>query len=254
MIDVSVIIVNYKSKVKLLSCLRSLEKTNWYNLSHETIVVDNASGDDLRDLKNVTIINSPINLGMGGGNNLGISNSRGEYVLILNPDTYVSSESVYLMWQHLKSHDEIGVLAPKLLNSDRTLQWSCFKFPTWYMPILRRTFLGNYFAQQRDNFTMEFISHDKTMEVDWLLGSCLFIPRKVFPGFDDRYFMYFEDIDLCRQIKFRGKEVVYFPETEVIHDHARQSANFPWYIAPLKDRLAREHIKSWVKYFIKWGL
>jgi len=73
------------------------------------------------------------------------------------------------------------------------------------------------------------------------------------PRFDDRYFMYFEDIDLARQLWFRGKKIIYNPLATVIHDHQRQSAKYPWYLALVSDRLVWHHINSWLKYFIKWG-
>lgn len=254
MIDISIIIVNYKSKTKLLNCLESIRFSDFHNLEYEIVVVDNNSGDDLSDISDIKLINSPVNLGMGGGNNLAVSYSKGEFILILNPDTYLSPQSIYLMWQYLKGHHEVGVLGPKLVNPDKSLQASCFHFPKWYIPILRRTFLGDYFSKKRDDFMMLSDNHNEIMEVDWLLGSCLFMRRIDFVIFDERYFMYFEDTDLCRQIKKTNKKIVYFPKTEIVHDHARQSAILSWYIAPFKDRLAREHIKSWFKYFIKWGL
>jgi GT2 family glycosyltransferase len=78
--------------------------------------------------------------------------------------------------------------------------------------------------------------------------------KEFYPRFDERYFMYFEDIDLARTFKSHGLKVIYNPEAIVIHDHARESAKHPWYIALFKDKLAWIHIDSWFKYFIKWGI
>lgn len=260
--DISVIIVNYRSKDKLISCLNSLARVTFANLNWEVVVIENNSGDDLGNLplniwssdfqSRLQIITSQKNLGMGGGNNLGIDKSRGEYLLILNPDTIVSQEAVLSLYNYIKSRPEVGVVGPKLLYPDASLQYSCARFPSFFMPILRRTFLGDYFKKSRDGFMMANFDHNSICEVDWLMGSCLMFKRGL--KFDDRYFMYFEDIDLCRQAKSMGLKVVYNPEAIVIHDHQRQSAKNPWYLAIFKDKLTWAHIASWLKYFAKWGL
>lgn len=257
--DLSVIIVNYKSQDKVLKCLAALDRAEWGNLTHEIIVVDNNSGDDLAQVitayPEVKIIKSEKNLGMGGGNNLGARNSQGEFILILNPDTAVQDDAILKLHRHLKENKQAGIVGPKLLNPDGTLQYSCLRFPKIHTPILRRTFFGGLSPRHLDNFLMKDYDHAVTRTVDWLMGSCFLIRREILEKdgyiFDEKYFMYFEDTDLCRRVKAKHNyEVVYHPEAVVIHDHARQSAENPWYIAPIVDSLAREHIKSWVRYFI----
>lgn len=256
--DLSIIIVNYKSKDKTARCLESLKKADFGDLSYEVIVVENASGDDLSSLKNIhpeiKIVQSEKNLGMGGGNNLGIANSCGEFILILNPDTAVQSGAILKLFDYIKNHQDVGIVGPKLLNSDGSLQYSCLRFPKIYTPILRRTFFGSLAPRSVNSFLMKEYDHENTREVDWLMGSCFLTRREIFNRdgflFDERFFMYFEDTDLCRRVWQKHKmKVVYLPEAVVIHDHARQSADKVWYVAPLADRLAREHIKSWIKYF-----
>lgn len=264
MIDLSIIIVNYKSKEKLKTCLESISKADLSFLQHEVIVVENASGDDLLSLSSehdFKLIISNKNLGMGEGNNLGMQNSNSEYILVLNPDTVINAEAIKVLFEAIKNDESIGLIGPKLINPDGSLQYSCSKFPNFFMPILRRTFLGNFFKKTRDDFMMIDFDHNKSAEVDWLMGSCLFFRNswklssgKIYhPRFDKRYFMYFEDIDLCREIKNHEKKVVYEPKAVIIHDHARESAKNPWYIAIFKDKITRIHIKSWIKYFSKWG-
>ena len=258
--DLSIIIVNYKSREKTLNCLKSVKEADWGGLSYEIIVVDNASGDDLSPIASahpeVKIIRSEKNLGMGGGNNLGAKNSSGEFILVLNPDTIVGRDSVKKLYEYLKSHNEAGVVGPKLLNSDGTLQYSCLRFPKVYTPILRRTFFGGLAPKHLDEFLMKDYGHKETREVDWLIGSCLMLRREIFARdgfiFNEKYFMYFEDTDFCRRVREKHNlKAVYLPLAEVIHDHARQSADKPWYIAPFADRLARAHIKSWLRYFFR---
>ncbi len=264
--DLSIIIVNYKSKDKLVNCLNSITKAELGGINYEIIVVENNSGDDLGSLEShysrLELINSSKNLGMGGGNNLGIANSSGKFILILNPDTIIKDDAIPVLLKYLEDNPRVGIIGPKLLYPDGSLQHSCARFPKVYMPILRRTFLGDYFKNIRDSFTMNDFDHESISPVDWLMGSCLMFKRKIAlsdgsifePKFDKRYFMYFEDTDLCRQAWTKGLKVIYNSQATVIHDHARESAKYPWYLAIFLDRLAWRHINSWIKYFIKWGI
>lgn len=263
--DLSIVIVNYRSRAKLLNCLASLVDDSSPGLSREIIVVENHSGDDLSDLpgryNDLKLIVSQKNLGMGGGNNLGIDIAMGACVLILNPDTIIRPGTIMTLWRYLQDNPTVGLVAPKLLYSDGSLQYSCSRFPNFFTPILRRTFLGDYFAASRDSFMMMDFNHDEIREVDWLMGSCLMFKKNLpvengqlfTPRFDERYFMYFEDTDLCRTIWTNGFRVIYNPEAVIIHDHQRESAKHPWYIALFRDRITWIHISSWFKYFKKWG-
>ena len=254
--DISIIIVNYKSKEKLITCLDSIAKSDLAGLSYETIVVENNSTDDLSDLSypNLKIIVSPDNLGMGGGNNLGIKNSTGEFILISNPDIVFEPNTISELHKYFKADPSIGLIAPKLINPDGSLQYSCIRFPKIYIPLLRRTSIGHFFPKTLANYSMKGFDHNEIQKVDWLLGACFMVRRSDIKEklFDERYFMYFEDVDLCRQIHKRGQSVVYYPTVKVIHNHARQSASLPWYKALFKDRIAREHLKSALRYFYKW--
>lgn len=264
--DLSIIIVNYKNRTKLETCLDSIFKADNSGLDFEIILVENNSGEDLSSLlklsDKIRYINSEKNLGMGGGNNLGIAAAKGEYVFVLNPDTIVKDNAIITLLNYLKNNPGVGIVGPKLLNPDGTLQYSCSRFPKVYMPILRRTFLGDFFAAKRESFQMKEFDHNSIKEVDWLMGSALMFKRQLVLNngkiwetrFDELYFMYFEDIDLCRSVWEKGFKVIYNPEAILIHDHARQSAKYPWYQAIFLDRLAQRHIASWVKYFFKWGI
>lgn len=256
--DISIVIVNYKSKDKLKECLKSISQSDLSGLSYEIIVVENDSGDNLSDLQKEIIdfklIISPINLGMGGGNNLGIKEAKGDFVLILNPDTVLRPRAISIMFNYIKNNPDVYIVGPKLLNPDLTLQYSCANFPRPWTPIFRRTFLGRFFKGHANWFLMKSFSHDIIREVDWMIGSCLLVRKDGFKGFDENFFMYFEDTDICRRAWKVGKKVVYNPEAEVIHHHARASAKNSWYVSIFKNKLTQEHIKSWFKYFKKWGM
>ncbi len=258
--DVSVIIVNYKSKVKLINCLDSIVRADLAGLNYEIIVVENNSGDDLSDLTNIylnlKIVLSPNNLGMGGGNNLGIKNSKGEFILISNPDIIFEKDTIKQLFYYLKENKIIGLIGPKLVNPDNSLQYSCARFPKFYIPLLRRTAIGYFFPSRLSHYLMKQQDHSKIQEVDWLMGACFMVRGSDLNQnkqlFDERYFMYFEDVDLCRQISYRNQSVIYYPLVKVVHDHMRQSAASPWYKSLLQDKIAREHLKSAFKYFFKW--
>lgn len=258
--DLSIIIVNYRSREKLASCLASIAASDLAGLTVEVVVVDNASGDDLLALKTeyptVRFLDSPSNLGMGGGNNLGIKNSSGRFILVSNPDIVFRSETIKDLCRYLAEHQEVGLVAPQLVNPDGSLQLSCLRFPKPYIPILRRTGIGKFFPKQLDSYLMADVDHSQVQTVDWVMGACFLVRRLDLYSdgrlFDERYFMYFEDVDLCRQIKQRGQTVVYYPKAVAVHNHMRQSARYPWYLSLFKDRIARVHLESAFKYFAKW--
>lgn len=250
--DLSIIIVNYKSKAKLINCLNSIKQSDLSGISCEIIVVENNSGDDLSDLSGLKLVLSSTNLGMGGGNNLGIKNSSGEFILISNPDIIYEPNTIKELFAYFKSHPELSLIGPKLLNPDKSLQYSCARFPRIYIPVLRRTFVGRFFSSSLDYYLMKDNKHEEPITVDWLLGACFMVRRPEENLFDERYFMYFEDVDLCRRFKDAGGEVLYYPLVYVIHDHVRASAKMAWYQAIFRDPLAREHLKSAFKYFYKW--
>ena len=256
--DLSIIIVNYKTPEKVNTCIDSIKNSDTGDLDLEIIVVDNKSDDDSeriikRKHNDINYIKSEKNLGMGGGNNLGVKNSKGEFILILNPDTLIKKDAIGVLYHYIRANKEVGVVGPKLLNPDKTLQYSCRCFPSAVTPFFRRTFLGRFAKDHIEEFLMKDFDHNKRREVDWLLGSCLMVdPSVLVEGdeiFDNRFFMYFEDTDLCRRVKRNNFKVVYHPDAVVVHDHMRESAEKPWYLAPFVDSLTREHIKSWIKYF-----
>jgi len=256
--DLSIIIVNYNSALKTLSLLESIFKADMQGIDYEIIVIDNNSKENItstlkQKYPELIFISSFKNKGMGGGNNMGISRARGEFYLILNPDTLVDKNTIKIMLNYIRQNTEVAVVGPKLLNPDRSLQYSCARFPKFYTPIIRRTFLAKFFKNHVNWFLMKKINHNEIKEVDWLMGSCLMIRKSSALKFDERYFMYFEDIDLCRSAWDSGYKVIYNPEAKLIHDHQRESAQGVWYLALFFNKVAREHVKSWLKYFYKWN-
>ncbi|MBU0648950.1 glycosyltransferase family 2 protein [Patescibacteria group bacterium] len=258
--DLSIIILNYKTKGLARQCLKSIALAK-PELEYEIIVVDNNSADDIskmleQDFPQVKYIQSPDNVGFAAGNNLGIKESRGRYFLILNPDITVMPGSLEKMMRFMDQNPKVGLVAPQLLNPDKSVQYSCYQFPTLGVPIYRRTPLGKFAHGKKvlKQYLMSDWNHADTREVDWCLGACLMARRETVEQvgmLDQRYFMYFEDADWCRRFWQAGFKVVYFPEVKVIHYHIRQSADVPWFMG-LFQKISRIHMASALKYFWKF--
>lgn len=270
--DISIIIVNYKCKACVLNCVKSIKEADWTSpfptggeakLKYEIIVVDNNSHDSLKELlawqfPDIQFIQNDKNLGMGAGNNVGIKKAQGKYIVIMNPDTIAFPDTFTKLFGFMANNPKAGIAGPKQYNPDKTIQASCYRWYKILTPLYRRTPLGNMKLAQKDldRFLMVDFDHNSIRKVDWLLGSFLFCRSNALAkvgNFDERFFLYFEDTDLCLRFWNKGYEVVYYPEAEIIHNHARESAREPWYKF-LTNPAARYHIFSWLKYLYKWGL
>lgn len=261
--DISIIILNYKSKGFTLNCIKSIKEADFDSLKYEIIVVDNNSEDSIGQIlawqnPEVLFVQNKENIGMGAGNNAGIRKSQGKYVVIMNPDTIAFKDVFLKLYDYMETNKSVGVVGPMQLNPDKSIQNSCYRWHSPLLPIYRRTPLGRlkHAKKEIDKFLMKDFDHQSERKVDWLLGSFLFCRREALLKvgmFDDRYFMYFEDTDLCRAFHNNKWEVIYYPEAKIIHNHMRQSASIAWYKF-FVDSSARWHILSWLKYLLKWGI
>lgn len=256
----SLVILNYKTKGLLRQCLQGIMDAN-LPVDHEVIVVDNASHDGSTEMvreqfPQVRYISHDRNVGFGAGMNIGLRAAAGDYLLILNPDVAVFSAAVVRLLEYIRRHPKVGIAAPKLINPDGTTQWSCYQFPDWFIPILRRTPLGRLpWARRRLRaYLMSDWAHDANRPVGWALGACLLIRRDAMREiglFDERFFLYFEDVDLCRRAWQAGWEVHYVAEADMVHYHQRMSAGFSG-LSVLFAYPTRIHIRSGLKYFAKY--
>lgn len=258
--DVSVIILNYKTAGLVRQCVKTIE-LHRPTADFEIIVVDNASGDGVgemlrREHPDVRFIGAPSNLGFAAGNNLGIRAARGRYVLILNPDITVREGAIDAMAAYMDAHADIGALGPRLVRPDGSLDESCHRFPTRMIPVYRRTPLGRT-ARGRAalaRYGMSGFDRRETRDVDWLLGAALMVRTSVLGEvglLDERFFLYFEDTDWCRRFWKAGHRVTFFAGAEMVHYHERESARGNWILSPFR-RSTRIHIASAIRYFRKW--
>ena len=235
--DLSVVVVSFNGRDYLRRCLASLlEHTK--GVSCEVIVVDNASWDGSAQIveaefPQVALIRLPGNIGFAAGCNRGIERAAGEFVLLLNPDTQLAEDAFSPMVAYCRQNPSVGILGPKLLNSDGSLQLSCRRFPSHLTSLFnRRSFVtrlfpGNPFSRR---YLMTDWAHDRIERVDWLSGACMMLRREMVErigGMDESYFMYIEDVDLCYRAHQAGYEVVYFPQVAVTHHIGRSTETMP---------------------------
>ncbi|MFQ5944681.1 MAG: glycosyltransferase family 2 protein [Anaerolineae bacterium] len=235
--DLSIVVVSWNVRDLLDRCLLSvrpfLERREGRDLQAEVIVVDNRSEDGGPEMvqakyPEVRLIETGENLGFTRGNNLGISESRGRYLLLLNPDTEVRGEAPGVMVSYLEDRPRVGIVGPQLLNPDGTVQSSRRRFPTLATAVMESTVvqgwsprnpvLARYYILDRPD--------DEIQEVDWLVGACLLVRRQAAEEvgpLDERFFMYSEELDWCRRMVDAGWGVVYLPTAQVLHHGGKSS-------------------------------
>jgi GT2 family glycosyltransferase len=235
-VDLSIIIVNWKSVAYLRDCLRSIYyHANEMNL--EIIVVDNASGDGCPEFladefPTVHCVASAENLGFAGANNRGVRHATGRNLLFLNPDTVVMGNALQTMMATLDSMIDAGVVGAMLLNSDFSVQTSCVgSFPTILNQMLDAEELRKRFPCLRLwGMQALFDTNTAPASVDSISGACLMMKSRTFAeagGFSTDYFMYAEDVDLCFKVKRAGLRNYLVSSARVVHHGGRSSANEP---------------------------
>lgn len=254
-IDVSIITVGMNHLKYLKELFNSLYKTNPPKLIFEVIYVDNCSTDgSVEFIKNnfakVKIIVNKKTLGFGANNNLGVSFSKGDYIAIVNPDIVFLKDSLDELYNYLEKKEQDCIVAPQLLNPDYSIQYSVRGFMSIYV------FLMRFLSRGKDETSNETIrkylykdiDYNKEQNVDWAIGAALFMKKNLFKklnGFDDAYFLYFEDVDLCFRSWKMGYPVIYYPKSRMIHNHLRASAKF--------SKKTFFHFKSMFTFFNKHG-
>ncbi len=261
MIDVSVVIVNYKTRGMVKQGLKSLRSSR-LSLNYEVFVVANGSSDGLPELvraefPETRLIALEHNVGFAAGNNAAIVKAKGKYVFVLNPDTLVNEGAIEAMYAYMEAHPEIGVLGPKLVHPDGKRQESAHRFPTPWIPVYRRTPFGKTSEGRRelDRYFLRDLDMRVPTDVDWVEGAAMFARREAIEEigmFDERFFVYFEDADWCRRFWSGGWKVVYHPGIGIVHYHRRESADTLWFLAPFTNKVSRIHIASAINYFWKW--
>ena len=253
----SIVINNYKTRGLLRQCLKGIFGCP-PKCEFEVIVVDNDSRDGSAELvrdefPQVKLLDFAENLGFHKGNNAGIKVSTGEYILILNTDIAILDDSLDKMMAFMDSHGEAALAGAKLKNPDGSIQMSCMRYPTAFIPLYRRTFLGDlpFAKRQIDNYLMTDFDHSETREVDWILGACIMVRRAAIDKvgmMDEELFLYCGDMAWAKNFEKAGYKVYYFADTNIVHYHKRESAS-----SGIFSKIFWIHIIDWIKYLRKYS-
>ena len=228
--DLSIIIVNYNLGKEIKECLKSIQNT-LQNLTFEIIIVDNCSEKNekeyliqlqkelSKDINNLDIYYLDKNIGFGGANNFGYSKSNGEYLCFLNPDTILIENIFPPLLNIFRNNKNLGVLGPKIINNNGQQERSFGLFPNIITEMLNIFYLLPKYEILRLNKKAKLKNND-FVDVDWVTGSALLIKRNVFKeiaGFDISFFMYSEEIDLCKRISEKNYLIGFVPDFKIIH-------------------------------------
>ncbi len=227
----SVLIVNYASWPLTLRCIESLEATGYDHF--ETIVVDNDSAEPPELPAGVQLIRNKENVGFARAHNRGIAASTGDIVILINPDTVVERNFFDSLEAFFEKNPKVGITGPRILDSDGELQLSARREISALSGFLGRTSLLTRLFPKSSLVKSQFPAVTEGTHpspVDWVSGACMAIRRKTLQGIgplDERFFMYFEDADLCRRARASGWLVYYLPRVEIIHQTGASSQSKP---------------------------
>lgn len=253
MVEISIItvVMNHLSFVKEM--LRSLYNEGRPAVNFETIIVDNCSKDGSAEFisqnyPDIRLIRNKQPYGFARNNNIGAREAKGRYILILNPDTVLSRGAIDNLLEYAVAHPETGIVAPRLLNVDGSLQYSVRHFPSLYTLVSRMLTRGNDLADNKKvaSYLMKDLPHDRPMHIDWCMGACFLISKQLYDeldGFDEKFFLYVEDMDICYRCWQKNRPVVYLPTSVITHTHQRSSMNL--------NKKTYTHARSFWHFFCK---
>ena len=257
--DVSIIIVNWNAREPLHKCLKSIYEYKG-DADCEIIVIDNASTDRSVEMVKTTwlgviLVENSENLGFARANNIGIRQSTGQYVCLINPDVVVLQGCIRNLVEFMDRNPHVGMAGPRILNPDQTLQPSCRHFPTIWNNLCQSLTLNHLLPKSRffSGSFMNYWAHDTVRKVDAIGGMFWMVRRQAIneAGFlDEDFFLYGEDIDWCRRFHAAGWDVMFYPGAEAVHLGGASSSNAPikFYI-----EMQKADLQYWRKYHGKLG-
>lgn len=224
--DLTIQIVNFRSRHYLEECLFSISENLPEEMEVEVLIINNDEeildriSDSPENKFELRVIEFNKNIGFGKAQNLGFKQSRGKYILFLNPDTKILSGALREMLRAFASDEKIGVVGPLLVDSANKFQADCFGVSQTPLSTIGR----KIFVNDRHSTSV----CRQVFETDWVSGGAMMARRNVFKevgGFDEKYFMYFEDVDLCQRVKNRGYKIVVNPAARIFHESGKSFAS-----------------------------
>ena len=248
-VDLSIVIVAWNVRDLVLDCLASIRAAK-LGVSHEVILVDNGSNDFTveaasRQFPETRILALPKNIGFGAGNNRGLEVMRGRHAVLLNSDTIVLPGGLEACVRFLDLHPEVGVVGPQLLNPDRTKQNCIHNSPNLVSELVGQSLLRRLLPH---SYPSKRVDYDAPVEVEAVLGACLFVRREVIERvgmIDEDYFFFLEETDWCHRIRAAGFKIAHLPDAYVIHLYGESTKKK----APLRTRI--EYYRSRYLFFRK---
>ncbi len=227
-IHLSIIIINYNTFDLTSKCLHSVYD-NLAGIEFEVILVDNASTESdpavfKANYPQITLVQNKENVGFAKGNNIGIQNAQGEYILLLNSDAFLKDDSTLIGIDFLKENKDVGVVTGKLIYPDGKLQHNCQSFPRFSKSLIEKTRLHKLFSQSKKSSYLQGFYFDYTQKgkPDWVWGAYFMFRKEILKKLpthklNDDFFMYGEDMLWCYEFRKLGYEIVYLPQIKIIH-------------------------------------
>ena len=245
-------IVLFKSRPEVIQkVISQFLESSFSNLIY---LIDNSPTDSLSYLSKqssrIKYIHSKSNVGYGAGHNIAIKKSIKKNInfhLIINPDIEMDTEDIDHLFNYMIKNKNVGLVMPKILNTDGSIQYLCKKLPSPINLILRFFTPSNFMKKSKEKFYLKSTGYNKIMNIPYLSGCFMFLNVEAIKKvgmFDERFFMYPEDIDLTRRIHTKFK-TIFYPEVSVVHHHEKASSK--------SIKMAFIHILNIIRYFNKWG-
>lgn len=256
--DLSVSIVAYHNYDDIKKAVETMEKYTDVSLTKKIYIIDNGANNiETNEIKNfiqflsqykdIEYIDSKSNLGFGKGHNQVLNAIDSNFHAIVNPDILFKEDTFFKIISYMNSRNDVGMVIPKIVDEDGNMQ-NVYRIEPQIFDMFIRFFCPKLFPKKMKKITLQDKDYSKEFQVPFGQGSFLVIRTELLKkinGFDDRYFMYMEDADLCKRVNQESK-LMYFPGTEVIHKWEKGSHK--------NKKLFKYHVQSMIKYFKKWGI
>ncbi len=245
----SVVIVTWNSASDIETCIDSIH----FSQEFELIVIDNASNDETRAIlsryHHLKLISNSTNTGYAHANNQGIRSATGEYVLLLNPDTRIEFDALDIMAEFLDTHPEVAAVAPRLVNPDGSTQHSIRTLPTAGSVFADVIGLSRLFPYSPvfGRWRLRYFDYDQPALVEQPMASCLLFRRQVLEslnGFDERFPIFYNDVDLSRRMADSGLKTMYLPDASVVHKRGASTSQ-------VRTKMVWEAHRSLFRYLAK---
>jgi GT2 family glycosyltransferase len=259
--QLSIIIINYNTFTLTCNCIQSIYD-KLIDLNFEIILVDNASVECdanlfLEKFPAINLIISTANTGFAGGNNIGIAQAKGDYILLLNSDTELINNAPKICYDYIKQHSKVGMVTSQLIYPDGTLQYNCRKFRTISWELLEVfPFYKLLPKEKREDLMLHrYFDHQRIMKCDWVWGAFMLFPRSIIEQLPEKklstdFFMYSEDTLWCLDFYNLGYEIYFLPDAKVMHIHKGSSSKEKW--LGITKTTIKNHAQLMKKYYTDW--